>query len=81
MKEIQDESVHLIVTSPPYWQLKEYGDGKQIGFNDTYEEHIHNLSLVWMNAIEFCIKVAGYALILATSLLVLFIMEDIRLSN
>lgn len=23
MKEVTDESVHLIVTSPPYWQLKE----------------------------------------------------------
>ena len=47
MKEIPDESVHLIVTSPPYWQLKDYGNGKQIGFNDTYEEYINNLNLVW----------------------------------
>ena len=47
MKEIPDESVHLIVTSPPYWQLKDYGKGKQIGFNDTYEEYINHLNLVW----------------------------------
>jgi site-specific DNA-methyltransferase (adenine-specific) len=47
MKEISDESVHLIITSPPYWQLKDYGNGKQIGFNDTYEEYINNLNLVW----------------------------------
>lgn len=47
MKEVPDESVHLIITSPPYWQLKDYGDGKQIGFNDTYEEYINNLNLVW----------------------------------
>lgn len=38
MKEIPDESVHLIVTSPPYWQLKDYEDPRQIGFNDTYED-------------------------------------------
>lgn len=25
MKEVKDESVHLIITSPPYWQLKDYG--------------------------------------------------------
>ena len=25
MEEIADESIHLIVTSPPYWQLKDYG--------------------------------------------------------
>ena len=47
MKEISDESVHLIITSPPYWQLKDYGNGKQIGFNDTYEEYTNNLNLVW----------------------------------
>ncbi len=47
MKGVSDESVHLIITSPPYWQLKDYGNGKQIGFNDTYEEYINHLSLVW----------------------------------
>jgi len=47
MKEIPDESVHLVITSPPYWQLKDYGNEKQIGFNDTYEEYINNLNLVW----------------------------------
>ena len=47
MKEVQSESVHLIVTSPPYWQLKDYGNSKQIGFNDTYEQYINNLNLVW----------------------------------
>ena len=47
MKEVEDESVHLIITSPPYWQLKDYGNGKQIGFNDSYEEYINNLNLVW----------------------------------
>ncbi len=47
MKEVPDESVHLIITSPPYWQLKDYGNGKQIGFDDTYEEYINNLNLVW----------------------------------
>jgi DNA modification methylase len=47
MKEVPDESVHLIITSPPYWQLKDYGNEKQIGFNDTYEEYINNLNLVW----------------------------------
>lgn len=47
MQEIPDDSVHLIVTSPPYWQLKDYGNDQQIGFNDTYEEYINNLNLVW----------------------------------
>lgn len=47
MEELKDESVHLIATSPPYWQLKDYGNGSQIGFNDTYEDYINNLNLVW----------------------------------
>ena len=47
MEELQDESVHLIITSPPYWQLKDYGNGSQIGFNDSYEDYINNLNLVW----------------------------------
>jgi len=47
MEEIKDESVHLIITSPPYWQLKDYGTTKQIGFNDSYEDYINNLNLAW----------------------------------
>ncbi len=47
MKEIGNESIHLIITSPPYWQLKDYGSEKQIGFDNTYEEYINNLNLVW----------------------------------
>lgn len=47
MTLIPNESVHLIVTSPPYWQLKDYGMPNQIGFNDTYEAYINNLNLVW----------------------------------
>lgn len=47
MDEIQDKSVHLIITSPPYWQLKDYGVENQIGFNDSYENYINNLNLVW----------------------------------
>lgn len=47
MSKIPDKSVQLIVTSPPYWQLKDYGTEDQIGFNDSYEEYINNLNLVW----------------------------------
>ncbi len=47
MTEVPDRSVHLVITSPPYWQLKDYGAEKQIGFNNNYEEYINNLNLVW----------------------------------
>jgi site-specific DNA-methyltransferase (adenine-specific) len=47
MSELQDRSVHLIVTSPPYWQLKDYGTDNQIGFHDDYETYINHLNLTW----------------------------------
>jgi len=47
MRELQDNSVHLVITSPPYWQLKDYGTDDQIGFNDSYESYVNNLNLVW----------------------------------
>jgi len=47
MNELENESVHLIITSPPYWQLKDYGTDNQIGFHDSYENYINNLNLVW----------------------------------
>lgn len=47
MAELEDKSVDLVITSPPYWQLKDYGTENQIGYNDSYEEYINNLNLVW----------------------------------
>jgi modification methylase len=47
MAELPDNSVHLAITSPPYWQLKDYGSDNQIGFHDSYENYINNLNLVW----------------------------------
>ncbi|MBX2928266.1 MAG: thermonuclease family protein [Saprospiraceae bacterium] len=47
MAALSDCSVHLAITSPPYWQLKDYGTDNQIGFHDSYEAYINNLNLVW----------------------------------
>src|SRR5580700_172581 len=47
MKEVQDNSVQLVITSPPYWQLKDYGSSNQIGYHSSYEDYINNLNLVW----------------------------------
>jgi len=47
LSQIKDQDVQLIITSPPYWQLKDYGSEKQIGFHDSYEQYINNLNLVW----------------------------------
>lgn len=42
------ESVHLVLTSPPYWTLKEYGDtGGQLGHLEDYNEFLRELDKVW----------------------------------
>lgn len=47
MSLLSDKSVQLIVTSPPYWQLKDYGSDNQIGFHESYESYINQLNIVW----------------------------------
>ena len=45
---VPDESVHLIVTSPPYWTLKEYEHSEQqMGAIQDYEEFLDELDKVW----------------------------------
>jgi DNA modification methylase len=48
MTELDPESVHLVVTSPPYWTLKEYreSDG-QMGHIEDYEHFLAELDKVW----------------------------------
>ena len=48
LNQIEDKSVQLIITSPPYWQLKDYGTDDQIGFNDSYEDYINNLNVLYI---------------------------------
>ena len=50
---VEDESAHLIVTSPPYWNLKEYGNAAaQIGNIDPYEEFLDKLDEVWVQCVR-----------------------------
>ncbi|TAN44566.1 MAG: site-specific DNA-methyltransferase [Nitrospirae bacterium] len=45
---ISDESVHLVVTSPPYWSLKRYNENpNQLGHIADYEHFVSELSKVW----------------------------------
>ncbi len=44
-----DESVHLVVTSPPYWTLKEYSPhSQQLGAIGNYESFLCELEKVWV---------------------------------
>jgi len=45
---IPDQSVHLVVTSPPYWKLKRYNDSVgQMGHLQDYEEFLRELGKAW----------------------------------
>ncbi len=43
LKILENESVNCVVTSPPYWRLRDYGSDQQIGLEETPEEFIANL--------------------------------------
>jgi DNA modification methylase len=43
LHDMTDESVHCVVTSPPYWGLRDYGVDGQIGLEETPEEFIAKL--------------------------------------
>jgi DNA modification methylase len=48
MSKLAPGSVHLIVTSPPYWTLKEYRDSEgQMGHIEDYDEFLTELDKVW----------------------------------
>ncbi len=47
MNDIADETVQLAVTSPPYWGLRDYNTKNQIGYDDSYQEYLERLEIVW----------------------------------
>jgi DNA modification methylase len=48
MRALQPESVHLVLTSPPYWTLKEYRQSAgQLGHIQEYDEFLGELDTVW----------------------------------
>jgi DNA modification methylase len=47
MAEVPDESIGLAVTSPPYWQIKNYGASAQIGHGQSLHEYLLDLARVW----------------------------------
>lgn len=47
MAPLADASVDLVVTSPPYGSIKDYGIAGQIGFQDSFAEYFRRLRNVW----------------------------------
>ena len=47
MLEIKDNSVQLVVTSPPYWSIKNYSIKNQIGYGQSLHEYLKDLYKVY----------------------------------
>ncbi|MGA2975869.1 MAG: DNA methyltransferase [Spirochaetia bacterium] len=47
MPEIAAESIELVVTSPPYWQIKDYDSAGQIGHGQSLHAYLGDLARVW----------------------------------
>lgn len=50
LKTLPDKSVHCVVTSPPYWGLRDYGVAGQIGLEKTPDEYVATMVQVFREA-------------------------------
>ncbi len=62
---LADESVHCVVTSPPYWGLRDYGVDGQLGLEPTIDEFIESMTAVFETR---CAKLADSTPILSARL-------------
>ena len=70
MSDIPSSSINLIITSPPYWTLKDYDNDNQIGLgSNSYEHYIKELNMVWKECIrvlspdgKICINIMPFLL-------------------
>ena len=58
MARMEDNSVDMVITSPPYWALRDYGVEGQIGLEPTYQKYIENLIIIF-NEIHRVLKKEG----------------------
>lgn len=47
LRTLPDESVHCVVTSPPYWGLRDYGVDGQMGMEQSLGEHVDGMTEVF----------------------------------
>jgi DNA modification methylase len=70
MSEVPDNSVNLIITSPPYWTLKDYENDDQIGLGSpSFDQYLADLEVVWHECVrvlapdgKLCINIMPFLL-------------------
>jgi DNA modification methylase len=56
LADLRPQSVHLVLTSPPYWTLKEYGESEgQMGHIRDYDEFLAELDKVWNHCLRLLV--------------------------
>ena len=58
LRSLPDESVRCCITSPPYWNLRDYGPDGQIGLESTPEAYVERLVAVFRE-VRRCLKSDG----------------------
>lgn len=64
---ISTSSVDLVVTSPPYWRLKDYMTSTQLGWNDTFEGYLYKMSTVFKEC-KRVLQPTGFMCVVASDL-------------
>ena len=58
LRQLPDESIDCCVTSPPYWNLRDFGVEGQLGMEETFHEYIENLCTIF-NEVRRVLKPEG----------------------
>lgn len=59
MEQMPNKCMDLVVTSPPYWDLKDYGAVAQIGYGQSLEEYINGIARV----VTECYRLAPWVIV------------------
>ncbi|MDD4178553.1 MAG: site-specific DNA-methyltransferase [Candidatus Margulisbacteria bacterium] len=66
MPELKDNSIDFIITSPPYWDLKNYKSNKQIGLGQSYEQYLEEIEKVFKESSRVLKAGRYFALVIGT---------------
>jgi len=65
MSQVADESVHFVVTSPPYFDARDYGSAEQIGHGDSLENYLGAIGRIFAECFrvlrcgrKFCLNIS-----------------------
>ena len=57
LQSLPGKSINTCITSPPYWGLRDYGEGEQLGLEETPEAFVENLVEVFKRELEGYVEV------------------------